>query len=69
MVRVENRLEAEKLDAKLIMQVHDELIVEANENCAQKVADILKEEMENAASLSVPMEVDVGMGKTWLLAH
>ncbi|MBR2639297.1 MAG: DNA polymerase I, partial [Oscillospiraceae bacterium] len=69
MVKVENRLAAEKLDAKLIMQVHDELIVEANENCAEKVAEILKFEMENAAKLSVPMEVDVGTGKTWLLAH
>ena len=69
MVKVENRLKAEKLDAKLIMQVHDELIVEANENCAEKVAEILKFEMENAAQLSVPMEVDVGTGKTWLLAH
>ncbi len=69
MVKVENRLAAEKLDAKLIMQVHDELIVEANENCAEKVAEILKYEMENAAKLSVPMEVDVGTGKTWLLAH
>ena len=69
MVKVENRLAAEKLDAKLIMQVHDELIVEANENCAEKVAEILKFEMENAAKLSVPMEVDVGTGKTWLIAH
>ena len=69
MVKVENRLAAEKLDAKLIMQVHDELIVEANENCAEKVAEILKFEMENAAKLSVPLEADVGIGKTWLLAH
>ncbi len=69
MVKVENRLAAENLDARLIMQVHDELIVEANENCAEKAAEILKFEMENAAKLSVPMEVDVGIGKTWLLAH
>ena len=69
MVKVENRLAAEKLDAKLIMQVHDELIVEAKEDCAEKVAEILKFEMENAASLSVPLEADVGTGKTWLMAH
>ena len=69
MVKVENRLKAEGLDAKLIMQVHDELIVEANESCAEKAAEILKYEMENAASLSVPMEAEVGIGKTWLLAH
>ncbi len=69
MINVYKRLKAEKLDAKLILQVHDELIVEASEDCAEKVAEILKYEMENAAKLSVPMEVDVGIGKTWLLAH
>ncbi len=69
MVKVEQRLKAENLDAKLIMQVHDELIVEAKEEIAEKVAEILKHEMENAVSMTVPMEVDVGIGKTWLLAH
>ncbi len=69
MVKVENRLSAEKLDAKLIMQVHDELIVEAKEDCAERVAEILKFEMENAAQLSVPLEADVNIGKTWLEAH
>ncbi len=69
MVRVQRRLAEEHLDAKLIMQVHDELIVEAAEGCAEKAAEILRFEMENAAQLSVPMEVSVGMGKTWLEAH
>ncbi|MBR5309908.1 MAG: DNA polymerase I [Oscillospiraceae bacterium] len=69
MVRVENRLIKEGLDAKLIMQVHDELIVEANKNCAEKVAEILKYEMENAAKLSVPLLAEVGIGENWLLAH
>ncbi len=69
MVKVENRLLSEGLDAKLILQVHDELIVEANETCADRAAEILKYEMEHAAELSVPLEVDVGRGKTWLEAH
>ena len=69
MVRVRRRLAEENLDAKLIMQVHDELIVEASESCAGRAAEILRFEMENAAQLSVPMEVSVGMGKTWLAAH
>ena len=69
MVRVQRRLEEESLDAKLIMQVHDELIVEAAERCAEKAADILRYEMENAAALSVPLKVSVGIGKTWLAAH
>lgn len=69
MVRVRRRLAEEQLDARLIMQVHDELIVEAAEGCAERAAEILRFEMENAAQLSVPMEVSVGMGKTWLEAH
>ncbi len=69
MVRVARRLSEEKLSAKLIMQVHDELIVEAAEDCAEKAAEILRYEMENAVSLSVPMEVDVKIGKTWREAH
>ncbi len=69
MVRVEKRLAEEGLDARLIMQVHDELIVEAAEGCAERAAEILRFEMENAAQLSVPLVVSVGMGKTWLEAH
>ncbi len=69
MVRVEEKLAAEGLDAKLILQVHDELIVEANEACADRAAEILKYEMEHAADLAVPLEVDVGRGKNWLEAH
>ena len=43
--------------------------MEAAESCAGRAAEILRFEMENAAQLSVPMEVSVGMGKTWLAAH
>lgn len=69
MVKVAKRLSDERLDASLIMQVHDELIVEAAEDCAERASAILKEEMEGAAKLSVPLEVDVATGKTWLEAH
>ena len=65
MIRVENRLEKEKLRARLILQVHDELIVEAPEEEAQQVAALLKEEMESAVQLSVPMVADANIGKTW----
>ena len=65
MVRVYDRLKTEKLKAKLIMQVHDELIIEAPEAEAEKVKAILKEEMENAVSLKVKMLADVSIGKTW----
>ena len=69
MIKVYKRLEAEKLDAKLILQVHDELIVESREDCAERAAKIVAEEMENAAALSVPLTVDAKIGKTWYEAH
>ncbi len=69
MIRVYKRLAEEKLDAKLILQVHDELIAEANENCAEQVAKIIAEEMEHAADLRVPLTVDAKVGKTWYEAH
>ena len=69
MVKVWRRLRAEGLAANLILQVHDELIVEAPEAEAETVARILKEEMEGAVSYSVPLTADVGQGKTWLESH
>ena len=65
MIKVFNRLENELPDAKLIMQVHDELIIEAPSMLADKAASILKEEMENAVKLSVKLSADAGTGKTW----
>lgn len=65
MVRVYNRLKEENLDAKLILQVHDELIVEAPENEIEKAAKILSEEMENACQMKVRLRADVNTGKTW----
>lgn len=69
MVKVYDRLLKEQLDARLVLQVHDELIIEAKDEIANKVADILKEEMENAVKLSVPLTVDVSIGKTWYDTH
>lgn len=65
MIRVFNRIENKKLKARLILQVHDELIVECPENEKEIVGKILKEEMENAAALSVPLKVDASFGETW----
>ncbi len=65
MVRVFERLETEKMQAKLILQVHDELIVEAPENEIEKAAQILSEEMENACKMKVRLSVDVNVGRTW----
>ncbi|MBQ7121643.1 MAG: DNA polymerase I [Clostridia bacterium] len=65
MIRVYNSLKEQCLNAKLIMQVHDELIVEAPESEAKIVAGIVKKEMENAVKMRVAMQADVGIGKTW----
>ena len=65
MIRVHDRLTAEGMRARLILQVHDELIVEAPQDEADKAAQILKEEMEAAADLSVKLAVDVHTGATW----
>lgn len=66
MIRVANRLEAEDVDATLVMQVHDELLVEAKLSDVARVKDILREEMEAAVALSVPLTVDVTCGQNWL---
>ena len=65
MVRVYERLKKQCLMAKLIMQVHDGLIIEAPLDEVQEAGKILKEEMENAVNLRVKLEADVGTGKTW----
>ena len=68
MVAVYRRLKAEELDARLILQVHDELIIECREELADRVAALLKEEMENAVDLAVPMTADVHSGRSWFIA-
>lgn len=65
MVKVFNRLRSEKMKSRLIMQVHDELIIEAPENECEKAMLILKEEMENAVKMKVRLSVDAHIGKTW----
>lgn len=65
MIRVHRRLAAEGLDARLILQVHDELLIEANRSCEEEARRILCEEMEHAAELSVPLTVEVHAGETW----
>ena len=65
MIAVDRRLAREFPSAHLVMQVHDELIVEANEGDAEAVARILREEMEGAAALSLPLTVEAAYGKSW----
>ena len=69
MIKVAKRLREEGLDARLILQVHDELLIETAENVADEVLAILREEMENAVSLTVPLDVEVGVGLNWFECH
>ena len=69
MVHVWQRLREENLEARLLLQVHDELIVEAPEAEVEEVKRVLREEMEQVVQYSVPLTTDVGTGKTWLDAH
>ena len=65
MIAVEKRLREEELKSALILQIHDELIIEAYEDEVDKVKEILKESMENAAKLSVPLVAEANCGKSW----
>lgn len=65
MVRTYKKLKDEKLSARLILQVHDELIVEASEKDSKRASEILQAEMQNATSLSVPLTAEVNTGRSW----
>ncbi|HJS46855.1 MAG TPA: DNA polymerase, partial [Gemmatimonadales bacterium] len=66
MVAVHRRLGAERLRARMLLQVHDELVLEAPPEEVGAASAVLREEMEGAAELSVPLVVDVGTGGNWL---
>ncbi len=65
MVRVHQELKKAKLDSRLILQVHDELLIEAKEEELDQVKEILKREMMGAAKLEVPLEIDMHTGESW----
>ena len=65
MVRVHDRLQQEGLASQLLLQVHDELLIEAKEDELDRVKAILEQEMQNAAQLSVPLDIDMHTGNTW----
>lgn len=69
MIRVDRKLRESGLDAKLILQVHDELIVECRKDAAKEAQKILVQEMESAVNLAVPLLVGVGVGENWYECH
>ena len=66
MINVHHRLKKEGIDGRIVMQVHDELVLEVKDEQAERCMALLSEEMESVASLSVPLTVDVTSGKNWL---
>lgn len=69
MINVAKELKEKDLKSKIVLQVHDELLIEAYENEVEQVKDILKRNMEQAAHLTVPLDVDVQVGNNWDEAH
>ena len=69
MIEVYNRLKERGLKSRLILQVHDELLVEAHQDEVEEVKQLMTDAMRNAAKLAVVLEVDLKEGKNWLEAH
>ena len=69
MIGVDGRLSREGLKSRIVLQVHDELVLETTENEVEEVERIVKEEMENVITLSIPLTVECNHGNNWLEAH
>lgn len=69
MINIFKRIKKENLCSRIIMQIHDELVLEVKEDEVETVEGIVKEEMEGAVRLSVPLKVSIGKGKNWSIAH
>ena len=69
MIRISEKINKESLPLKMMLQVHDELVFECPKNLAEEMGKIVKQEMENAMQLKVPLVASVGFGENWLEAH
>ena len=69
MVKVDRAFKAAGLRAKMILQIHDELLFDTPRDEVERVKEIVKREMEGALDLGVPLDVSVGVGDNWLEAH
>jgi DNA polymerase-1 len=69
MIRIQNRMESGNLKSKMLLQVHDELVFDMHKEEIDTLPSLIKEEMENAFVLAVPLDVEVGYGNNWLQAH
>ena len=69
MIRIHNQLQAQKLQTRMLLQVHDELVFDVPKTELELVKPLIKEAMENAFTLAVPLVADLGVGDNWLDAH
>ncbi|WP_298508474.1 DNA polymerase I [uncultured Kordia sp.] len=69
MINIHNRFSTEGFKSKMLLQVHDELVFDAHKDELEIIKPIIKEEMENAFKLEVPLDVEMGIGQNWLEAH
>ncbi|MCL9809293.1 DNA polymerase I [Flavobacterium luminosum] len=69
MINIHKRLKAENYKSKMLLQVHDELVFDVHNSELEKIQPMIKNEMENAFKMAVPLEVEIGLGKDWLEAH
>ncbi|MGC9343081.1 MAG: DNA polymerase, partial [Bacteroidales bacterium] len=69
MVKIRDRMEKEKIKSRMILQVHDELVFDVIAGEEEQIKRLIREEMEKAWELLVPLTVDIGTGKNWLEAH
>jgi DNA polymerase-1 len=69
MINIQKRFEAENIQSKMILQVHDELDFDVLKSELERVKPIVKAEMEQAVQLAVPLEVEMDAAENWLLAH
>ena len=69
MINIYKRFEAEGFKSKMLLQVHDELVFDAHKEELETIKPIIKHEMENAFTMSVPLDVEIGLGDNWLEAH
>ncbi|WP_348797615.1 DNA polymerase I [Flavobacterium adhaerens] len=69
MINIHKRLTEENWKSKMLLQVHDELVFDVHNSELEKIQPMIKQEMENAVKLEVPLEVEIGLGKNWLEAH
>ena len=68
MVQVQKRIDRDRLPLKMLLQIHDELVLETPEECAAEHAAIVCEEMERAMELRVPLRTEAGIGANWMTA-